>query len=151
MCLHTSGRTRTSQHIAHVSNIRQHTSAYVRIYVPSYVRADQNKSAYNIRQQYTSAYVSIRPHICALYVSIRQHTSAYVCLRAGNQHTSAYVSIYVSIRQHTSAYMCLIRQHTSACVCLRAGKTWTSSGPLPPPYPSAGKTGTPPNYFMFEK
>ena len=86
MCLHTSGRTRTSQHIAYVSNIRQHTSAYVRIYVPSYVRADQNKSAYSIRQhirQHTSAYVSIYMPYTSAYVSIRQHMYAFGLVKLG--------------------------------------------------------------------
>jgi hypothetical protein len=92
--------------------------------------------------QHTSAYVSIRHHLCvsddACYghahervhclpvqrEALRvQHTSASV-QHAVCQHTSAYVSIrqhtsaYVGIRQHMSEYVS-IRRHTSAYVGIR--------------------------------
>jgi hypothetical protein len=90
----------------------------------------------SIRQQHTSAYVSIRQHMPAAYAcSIRQHTSAYVSIRQHmpaayacsiRQHTLAYVSI---CQQHTPAAYVSIRQHTSAYVLsLPIRLSWGHSG-----------------------
>jgi hypothetical protein len=82
----------------HMSLIRQHTSAYVRVrqHTPEYV-SKRKKPAVRVR----------------LHMShIRRHTSAYASIR---QHTSAYVSI----RQHTPAYATYLHTVCGDRACLR--------------------------------
>jgi hypothetical protein len=94
------------QHMSYVS-IRQHTS-WDR--AGSVVRQGSVTSC--IRNQHTSAYVSIREHTCACVhlanAADKTHAWAYVSIR---EHTWAYVSI----RVHTCAYSKRSRQDTLVC------------------------------------
>jgi len=101
--------------VAYVS-IRQHTSAYVAVYVALVVRLcctwSMSTVATAFLREGESVYVSIRQHTSA-YVSIRQHTSAYLehvnrrnrlLVRRQTQAVGVpYTSAYVSIRQQSSS------------------------------------------------
>ena len=77
-------------------SIRQHTSAYVSMYIPRAAHRRRAEAAACIRAECMRRPQGVpcrempkRPAAYVAYVSIRQHTSAYVSIVSIRQHTSA--------------------------------------------------------------
>ena len=114
----------TNTHTSAYVSIRQHTSAYVRLYGGTWV-ADAGPSVRALWQRQREVvevlqapppallrrqHAAVR-HTCA-HIRRRQHTSAYAAFLRRQHAAVRHTCARIRIRQHTSAYVG-IRQHPS--------------------------------------